>query len=329
MNYFNLSIHIYWLELNLLLFTLIHLLLLVWLYLFWYWKGLILSLEFQIIDNIMLILLVSIYSGDWSLFFSNLDENIRQEWFLMVGNSSISFIFRVTVYKIFNISGAVGEIVVKLDIHGNILNVLFTKLIPKWLIIRLIKWNNCFKVSLFGYFKVADVVIHIYALLCFFEILFLDAIIEWILHFLFTKSKLFVLLKLLTWDRLLTTHGIDHFLFFCTLKFFNLLNCFLLDGFEWYFVENWVLKTGKSTGLYIHWNFNCFWDNWLDLHGYLYVGLMGSLDLHWNFFMSSSSWLNIHRLKNIISISLVLRAVLIFLNDLLDALSVDLFLWSK
>jgi hypothetical protein len=97
MNYFNLSIDVRWLEMNLLLLTLIHLSFLDRFELLWDRKGLILSLEIHIIDDARLILLVCIESWNWRLLFSNLDENICQEWFLIVRKSSICFVSWVIV----------------------------------------------------------------------------------------------------------------------------------------------------------------------------------------------------------------------------------------
>lgn len=149
----------------------------------------------------------------------------------------------------------IWKVLVKLYVHWNVLDVLFTKLIPKRLIVRLIKRDNSLKVSLFWCFKIVDVIIYLYTLLGFFQVLFLDTIVKRILHFLFTKSKLFVLLELLLDWLLLTRHGIDHLLFFCSLELLNRLNYFLLNGIQWNSVEFWVLKADKVIWFNLHWNF--------------------------------------------------------------------------
>lgn len=149
----------------------------------------------------------------------------------------------------------IWKVLVKLYVHWNVLDVLFTKLIPKRLIVRLIKRDNSLKVSLFWCFKIVDVIIYLYTLLGFFQVLFLDTIVKRILHFLFTKSKLFVLLEFLLDWLLLTRHGIDHLLFFCSLELLNRLNYFLLNGIQWNSVEFWVLKADKVIWFNLHWNF--------------------------------------------------------------------------
>ena len=149
----------------------------------------------------------------------------------------------------------IWKVLVKLYVHWNVLDVLFTKLIPKRLIVRLIKRDNSLKVSLFWCFKIVDVIIYLYTLLGFFQVLFLDTIVKRILHFLFTKSKLFVLLELLLDWLLLTRHGIDHFLFFCSLELLYRLNYFLLNGIQGNSVELWVLKADKVIWFNLHWNF--------------------------------------------------------------------------
>lgn len=97
MDYFNLSIDIRLLEMNLLLLSLIHLSLLDRFDLFWNRKELILGLETHIIDDAKLILLACIEIWNWRLFFSNLDQNICQEWSLIIRISSICFISWVII----------------------------------------------------------------------------------------------------------------------------------------------------------------------------------------------------------------------------------------
>lgn len=149
----------------------------------------------------------------------------------------------------------IWKVLVKLYVHWNVLDVLFTKLIPKRLIVRFIKRDNCLKVSLFWCFKIVDVVIYLYTLLGFFQVFFLDTIVKRILHLLFTKSKLFVLLEMLLDWLLPICHRIDHFLFFCSLELLDRLNGFLLNGIQRNLVEFWVLKANKVIGFNLHWNF--------------------------------------------------------------------------